>query len=87
MEVNRRHLGGNASRKISRPSGRSRAKLTKICRIRSVVKDRWDWMTVSKNVGMWHRGSRGERKHSITPGDAKTFDNPECGASARLVSL
>ena len=31
--------------------------------------------------------SRGERKHSITPGDAQTFANPTCGASARLVDL
>ena len=31
--------------------------------------------------------SRGERKHSITPGDARTFANPTCGASARLVSF
>ena len=32
-------------------------------------------------------GSRGERKHSITPGDARTFTNPTCGASAGLVNL
>ena len=48
-----------------------------------VVKDGRDWMTAAKNVGMWHRGSRGERKHSITPGDMRTFANPTCGASAR----
>ena len=55
-----------------------------------VVKDGRDWVTAAKNVGMWHRGSRGERKHSITPGDARTFaNNPNltCGASARLVNL
>ena len=32
-------------------------------------------------------GSRGERKHSITSGDARTFAHPTCGASARLVDL
>ena len=32
-------------------------------------------------------GSRGERKHSIAPGDARTFVNPACSASARLVKL
>ena len=32
-------------------------------------------------------GSRGERKHSTTPGDAQTFVNPTCNASARLVKL
>ena len=32
-------------------------------------------------------GSIEERKHSITPGDARTFANPMCGASARLVTL
>ena len=36
---------------------------------------------------MWHRGVERERKHSITPGDARTFANPTCGASARLVNL
>ena len=52
-----------------------------------VVKDGRDWMTAAKNVGMWHRGVERERKHSITPGDARTFANPTCGASARLVNL
>ena len=52
-----------------------------------VVKDGRDWMTAAKNVGMWHRGSRGERKHSIKSGDARTFTNPTCGASVRLVGL
>ena len=36
---------------------------------------------------MWHPGVERERKHSITPGDARTFANPTCGASARLVNL
>ena len=44
-------------------------------------------MAAAKNMGMWHRGSRGERKHSIRPADAWTFANPTCGASARLVDL
>ena len=52
-----------------------------------VVKDGRDWMTAAKNVGKWHQGSRGERKHSIAPGDARTFVNPTCSASARLVKL
>ena len=52
-----------------------------------VVKDGRDWMTAAKNVGMWHRGVERERKHSITPGDARSFANPTCGASARLVNL
>ena len=33
------------------------------------------------------RGSRGERKHLITPDDARTFANLTCTASARLVVL
>ena len=36
---------------------------------------------------MCHRGSRGVREHLITPGDARTFANPTCGASARVVDL
>ena len=39
-------------------------------------------MTAAKGVGVWHRGSRGERKHSIAPGDARTFPN-QCAAPAR----
>ena len=49
-----------------------------------VVKDGRDWMTAAKNVG---RGSRGERKHLTAPGDARTFVNPTCSVSARLVKL
>ena len=52
-----------------------------------VVKDERDWMTAARNVGKWDGGSRGERKHSIAPGDARTFVNPTCSASARLVKL
>ena len=44
-------------------------------------------MTAAKNVGMWHRGLRWERKYSIKTGDARTFASPTCGASARLVDL
>ena len=32
-------------------------------------------------------GSRRERNHSITPGDARTSANRTCGVSARLVDL
>ena len=42
-------------------------------------------MTATKNLGMWHWGSRGELKYCITPGDAQTFANPTCDPSARLV--
>ena len=52
-----------------------------------VVKDGRDWMTAAKNVGKWHKGSRGERKHSIAPGDARTFVNPTCSTSARSETL
>ena len=52
-----------------------------------VVKDGRDWMTAAKNVGKWHRGPRGERKHSTAPGDERTFVNPRYSASARLVKL
>ena len=44
-------------------------------------------MTAAKNMGMRHREVERERKHSITPGDARTSANPTCGASARLVNL
>ena len=33
-----------------------------------VVKDGREWITAANNVGMWYRGSRGKRKHSIAPG-------------------
>ena len=35
--------------------------------------------------GVLTGGSRGERKHSTAPGDARTFVNPTCNSSARLV--
>ena len=35
----------------------------------------------------WACGTREERNHSITPGNARTPANPTCGASARLVYL
>ena len=44
-------------------------------------------MTAVKNVGMWHRGVERRAEHSITPGDARTFANPTCGTSARLMNL
>ena len=44
-------------------------------------------MTAAKNMGKWPRGSRGERKHSTAPGDARTSVNPTCNANARLVKL
>ena len=37
--------------------------------------------------GLYTEGSRGERKHSTAPRDARTFVNPTCNASARLVKL
>ena len=52
-----------------------------------VVKDGRDWMTAAKNMGKWTGGSRGERKHSTAPGDARTFVNPTCNARARLAKL
>ena len=44
-------------------------------------------MTAAKPWACGTGGSRGERKHSIAPSDARTFVNPTCGASARLVNL
>ena len=48
-------------------------------------------MTAAKNMSMWHRGfergAEARRKHSITPGDARTFAILTYGASARLVDL
>ena len=52
-----------------------------------VVKDGRDWMTAANNVEMWHRAVEWGAEHSITPGVARTFANPTCGASARLVNL
>ena len=52
------------------------------------MKDGRDRMTAAKNFGMCGTGgSREERKHSITPGDARTFANPTDDVSARLVNL
>ena len=50
-----------------------------------VIKDGRDWMIAAKNKARGTGGSRGERKHSTAPGDARTFVNPTCSASARLV--
>ena len=52
-----------------------------------VVKVGRNWMTATKNAACGTGGSRGKRKHLIAPGDARTFANPTCSASARLVSL
>ena len=52
---------------------------------RVVVKDGRGWMTAAWASGTG--GSRGERKHSTAPGDTRTFVNPTCSASARLVKL
>ena len=50
-----------------------------------VVKDGRDWMTAAKNMDKWHRGVERGAKHSTAPGDARTFVNPTCNSSARLV--
>ena len=44
-------------------------------------------MTAAKNVGMWHRRVERGAGALITPGDVRTFANPTCGTSARLVDL
>ena len=44
-------------------------------------------MTAAENVSIWYVGSRGERKHSMTPREAWISVNPTCGASASLVNL
>ena len=88
-EVDRRRRGWTASRKISRPSGRSRAKAKDGSGSHSELLSRMDgigWLlrrTWASGTG----GSRGERKHSTAPGDARTFVNPTCNSSARLVKL
>ena len=54
-----------------------------------------EWFSRKDGVGwllrrMWVCGtgeSRGERKPSIPPGGVRTFANPTCGTSARLVDL
>ena len=88
-EVDRRRHGWTASRKISRPSGRSRAKTEDGSGSHLELLSRMDgigWLlrrTWASGTG----GSRGERKHSTAPGDARAFVNPTCSASARLVKL
>ena len=52
----------------------------------TVVQDGRDWMNGAKNVRTWacgHVAPRGERKRSITPGNARTFANPTCGRRRR----
>ena len=82
-------LGWTASRKISRPSGRSRAKAKDGSGPHSELLSRLDGIErlLRKTWAFGTQGSRGERKHSIASGDARTFANPTCGASARLVNL
>ena len=86
-EVDRRRRGWTAYRKISRPSARSRARAKDGSGSHSELLSRMDgtgWLlrrTWTSGTG----GSRGERKHSTAPGDARTFVNPTCNSSARLV--
>ena len=53
----------------------------------TVVSPGWtgldEWCKERENVGMWACGTEGERKHSITPGNARTFANPTCGRRRR----
>ena len=88
-EVDRRRRGWTASRKISRPSGRSRAKAKDGSGSHSKLLSRMDgigWL-LRRTWACGTGGSREERKHSKAPGDARTFVNPTCNASARLVKL
>ena len=88
-EVDRRRLGWIASRKNLRPSGRSRPKATDGSGSHSELLSTMDGIgrLLRRTWAYGTGGSRGERKHSITPGDARTFANPTCDASARLVDL
>ena len=66
--------------------GPAQRQRTKVGRIRSCFQGRTgldDCCEQHDGTG----GSRGERKPPITPGDVKTFANPTCAASARLVNL
>ena len=88
-EVDRRRLTWTASGKISRPSGRSRAKAKDGSGSHSELLSRMDgieWL-LRRTWACGTGGLREERKHSIAPGDARTFANLTCGASARLVNL
>ena len=87
--MDRRRLGWTAFRKISRLSGRSRAKAKNGSGSRSELLARIGgigWL-LRRTWACGTGGSRGERKHSIAPGDARTFANPTCSASARLVNF
>ena len=73
-EVDRRRLGWTASRKTSRPSGRFRAKAKDGTGSQSELLSRMDGVVRLLLQITWAcgtGGSRGERKHSITPGDAQ----------------
>ena len=88
-EADRRRRGWTASRKISRPSGRSRAKAKDGSGSHSELLSRMDGIgrLLRRTWASGTGGSRGERKHSTAPGDARTSVNPMCNASARLVKL
>ena len=81
--------GWTASRKISRPSGWSRAKAKGGSGSHSELLSRMDGigLLLRRTWASGTGGSRGERKYSTAPGDARTFVNPTCSASARLVKL
>ena len=88
-EVDRRRRGWTASRKILRPSGRSCTKAKDGSGSHSELLPRMDGIgrLLRRTWASGTGGSRGERKHSTAPGDARTFVNSTCSASARLVKL
>ena len=88
-QVGQRRLGGTASTKTSRPSGRSRAKAKDGNGLHSKVLSRMDGIgsLLRRTWACGTGGSRRERKPSITPGDARTSTDLTCGASARQVDL
>ena len=88
-EVDRRRRGWTASRKISRPSGRSRVKAKDGSGSHSGLLSRMDGIggLLRRTWASGTGGSRGKRKHSTAPGDARSFVNPTCSASSRLVKL
>ena len=87
-EVSRQRLGWTASRTISRPSGRSRAMTKDGSGSHSELLSRIDGVgcLLRRTWASGTGGLRGEREHSIAPGDARTFANPTCSASASLVN-
>ena len=89
-EADRRRRGWTASRKKSRGlrGGPTQRQRTEVGRIRSCCQG-WTGLDdcCEEHGASGTGGSRGERKHSTAPGDARTFVNPTCNASARLVKL